>query len=120
MATTFCGRHRFLPEVEVEPAAKLKAGLANGAAVRESKFFVKRDAGYVCGINATNQRVQTGSGGLSQNRVEQRLANALAAKTVVDVDRVFGRKAIRREWAKWPPCRKAGQNARFLHDTQHW
>ena len=87
--------------------------------MRESKFFVKRDAGCVGGINATDQRVQAGSGGLVQNCVEQRLADALAAKTVIDVDRVFGRKAIRREWAKWPPRRKACQNARFLHDTQH-
>src|SRR5207244_8941819 len=89
-----------LIEREIEPAAELVAGLADGAGMNKAELFVEPHARAIGSVDAADDRVVLLLARCGDQLLQQRRADTLAAMLAVHVDRVLDRVLVRRPGAE--------------------
>lgn len=84
---------------QVQPAAKLGAHFRKPAGNGETEAFVQADGGGVFRFDRGDQHMHIVAGGVVDERLHQPLADAVAARVLVDINRMFAGVAIAVEGA---------------------
>src|ERR1700743_2466111 len=78
-----------LHEYEIEPAAEFVANLIEMTGGGKAKLFVQVDADLVLGVDACEDGMEAGVGGVADKGAEEIFSDAFSALVFVDVDGMF-------------------------------